>query len=193
MRRVVIIEDDRQHKGKHDHKHEVWDELGIPYLSRDEMIKLDFGDYMRGFDDGSLDETANVSVDSKSGLSELSTNLGSKHTVFKREVKRANDSGCLLVVLVETEDATCIEDVRKWVNSHCEHCGHYYRKECDPKNQNDICLRHGTKKPLQGETMAKQMMTMERNRSVRFEFVKPSDSALRICELLGVRYDNQGD
>ena len=193
MRRVVIIEDDRQHKGKHDHKHEVWDELGIPYLSRDEMIKLDFGDYMRGFDDGTLDTTSNVSVDSKRGLSEVSTNLGSKHDVFKREIKRANDAGYLLVVLIETQDATCIEDVKAWVNSHCLHCNYYYRKECDPRDRDNICFRHGTKKPLQGETMAKQMMTIERNRSVRFEFVPSDQSAIRICELLGVKYDDKGD
>lgn len=195
MKRVVIIEDDRQHAGKHDNKHEVWDALGVPYLSRDEMIKLDFGDYMRGFDDGTLDLSSNVSVDTKRGLSEVSTNLGTKHDVFKREVKRANDRGYLLVVLVETEDATCVEDVRAWVNEHCRHCGYYFRKECDPIGGDSFCLRHGTKKPLQGETIAKQMKTMERNRSVLFEFCRPEDSAKRICDLLGMRYgeDVEGD
>lgn len=195
MRRVVIIEDDRQHAHKHDHKHEVWDALGVPYLSRDEMIKLDFGDYMRGFDDGTLDRTSNVSVDTKRGLSEVSTNLGRKHEVFKREVKRANEAGYLLVVLVETEDATCIDDVRDWVNSHCTHCNVSRRGECDPLERDAICLKHGTRKPLQGETIAKQMKTMQANRSVRFEFCKPEESAKRICELLGVRYgeDVEGD
>ena len=184
-RRVVIIEDDRQHADKHDNKHEVWDALGVPYLSRDEMIKLDFGDYMRGFEDGTLDPSANVSVDTKQHLGEVSTNLGRKHEVFKREIRRANDAGYLLVVLVET--------VRGWVNSHCRKCKHYWHKECDPSLASTVCLRHGTKPPLQGETMAKQMTTMELNRSVRFEFVRPEDSALRICELLGVRHDDKGD
>lgn len=193
MRRVVIVEDDRQHAHKHDHKHEVWDELGVPYLSRDEMIKLDFGDYMRGFEDGTLDASSNVSVDTKQHLGEVSANLGRDHARFKREVKSANDEGYLLVVLVETDEAACIEDVRGWVNSHCRHCSHYFRKECDPRDAGGVCLRHGTKKPLQGEVMAKQMTTMERNRSVRFEFCRPEDSAVRICELLGVSYDDKGD
>ena len=193
MRRVVIIEDDRQHSGKHGHKHEVWDALGVPYISRDEMIKLDFGDYMRGFDDGTLDLSANVSVDTKRGLSEVSTNLGSKHDVFKREVKRANDKGYLLVVLIETDEAKTIDDVRAWVNTHCEHCGHYFRKECDPREHGGVCLRHGTKKPLQGETIAKQMKTMQLNRSVRFEFATPDESAKRICELLGVEYGKNAE
>ena len=187
-RRVVIVEDDRQHAGKHDNKHEVWDALGVPYLSRNEMIKLDFGDYMRGFEDGTLDPSANISVDSKQHLGEVSANLGRGHERFKREIKRANDAGYLLVVLVETDEATCIEDVRGWVNTHCRHCKHFYHKECDPRDGSTYCLRHNTKPPLQGETMAKQMATMEANRSVRFEFVRPEDSALRICEILGVRY-----
>lgn len=195
MKRVVIIEDDRQHAGKHENKHEVWDALGVPYLSRDEMIKLDFGDYMRGFDDGTLDLSSNVSVDTKRGLSEVSTNLGTKHDVFKREVKRANEAGYLLVVLVETDEAECIDDVRKWVNTHCMRCNVMRRGECDPTDLSGLCLKHGTKKPLQGETVAKQMKTMQANRSVRFEFCKPDESAMRICELLGVEYgeDVEGD
>lgn len=189
MRRVVIIEDDRQHAHKHDNKHEVWDALGVPYLSRDEMLKLDFGDYMRGFEDGTLDESCNVSVDTKQHLGEVSMNLGRGHERFKREIRHANDAGYLLVVLVETDEAECIEDVRGWVNGHCRRCSHYYGKRCDPSDAASICLKHGTKPPLQGETMAKQMKTMERNRSVRFEFVPPDLSAKRICELLGVGYD----
>ncbi len=193
--RVVIIEDDRQHSGKHDNKHEVWDALGVPYLSRDEMIKLDYGDYMRGFEDGTLDPTCNVSVDTKRGLSEISMNLGKKHEAFKREVKRANDDGYLLVVLVETVEVHCLDDVRGWTNNHCRHhCAVYRRRECDPHGDG-VCMKHGTKKPLQGETIAKQMKTMMANRSVRFEFCDPRDSAGRICELLGVRYgaDIEGD
>lgn len=193
MRRVVIIEDDRQHSQKHDNKHEVWDALGVPYLGRDKMIKLDFGDYMRGFEDGTLDCTSNVSIDTKQHLGEVSANLGRGHARFAREIKRANDAGYLLVVLVETDEAESIADVRAWTNSHCRHCSHLYRKECDPRDASAICLRHGTKKPLQGETIAKQMSAMERTRAVRFEFCKPEDSAERICELLGVCYDKDAE
>jgi hypothetical protein len=192
-RQVVIIEDDRQHEGKHTNKHEVWDALGVPYLSRDEMIKLDFGDYMRGFDDGTLDESVNISVDTKRGLSEISMNLGRKHDVFKREVKRANERGYLLVVVIETTEAGTIDDVMSWINEHCRHCSHFYGKRCEPTDRDEICIRHGTKKPLQGETIAKQMTTMQIHRGVRFEFVKPEDSAKRICELLGVTYERNDE
>lgn len=188
MRRVVIIEDDRQHAGKHDNKHEVWDALGVPYLSRDEMIKLDYGDYMRGFDDGTIDRRCNISVDTKGGLSEVSMNLGRKHDAFRREIARANADGYLLVVLVETNEAASLDDVKEWVNSHCGYgtCAKRRARECDPLDGKSICLRHGTRKPLQGPTLHRQMDTMQRTRSVRFEFVEPERSAQRICEILGV-------
>lgn len=184
---VAICEDTRQQVydgDKHAVKHEWWHEHGVTIV----RSKLDFGDYMRGFEDGTIDESCNVSVDTKQHLGEVSANLGKQHERFKREVRRANDAGYLLVVLVETDEAECVEDVRKWVNSHCRHCSHLLGKRCDPKD-GGVCLKHGTKKPLQGETMAKQMVTMERNSSVRFEFVPPDLSAKRICELLGVCYD----
>lgn len=187
-RLIVIIEDDRQQAGKHDNKHDWWGAHGVPYLSRDEMINLDFGDYMRGFDDGELDPTSNISIDTKKGLGELSTNLGRGHERFKREIRRANDAGYLLVVLIETTEAESIQDVRRWTNNHCASCRHI-KRDCDPR-EDGVCLRHGTKKPLQGETIAKQMATMELSRGVRFEFCPPADSARRICEILGVKYDN---
>ena len=189
---VIICEDTRQqeHDGdKHATKHEWWAGHGISVV----RMKLDFGDYMRGFDDGTLDPTSNVSVDTKQHLGEVSMNLGRGHERFKREIRRSNDAGYLLVVLVETDEARCIEDVRKWVNTHCMRCNVMRRRECDPTDSSGLCLKHGTKKPLQGETMARQMKTMQANRSVRFEFCKPDESAQIICELLGVSYDNQGD
>lgn len=185
--RLTIYEDTLQkiHDGdKHAAKHTWWKEHGISVIRTRFDGKHDppisFGDYYAG--------VGNIACDTKSGLEELSANLGRDHERFKREVRRANDAGYLLVVLVETDEAECVEDVRKWVNSHCRHCSHFLGKRCDPKD-GGVCLKHGTKKPLQGETMAKQMMTMELNRSVRFEFVPPELSAKRICELLGVCYD----
>lgn len=193
MRRVVIIEDDRQHAGKHEQKHEWWEAHGVSYLSRDEMLKLDFGDYVRGFEDGSPDPDANVSVDTKQHLGEVSTNLGRGHGRFAREIARANAAGYLLVVLVESGEASCIADVESWTNPHCIRCSWHRGGECNPRNRSDVCLKHGTGKPLQGDVIAKQMATMERTRSVRFEFCEPQESARRICELLGVSYDDKGD
>lgn len=189
---AVIYEDSlqQQHDGdKHALKHEWWEAHGIEVVRTRFDGKHDvpwsFGDYWS-------ETSTNVVIDTKASLAEASGNLGRDHKRFAGEVKRANEAGCLLVVLVESGEASCIEDVRAWVNDHCLHCNHYYRKNCDPHDRSTVCLRHGTKKPLQGETVAKQMRTMELTRSVRFEFCKQEDSAKRICELLGVSYAENG-
>ena len=176
---MELVEDTRQqiHDGdKHAVKHEWWAAHGIEVVRR----KLDFGDYSV---DGS-----NIFVDTKQSIDELASNLGRGHDRFRREIARANAAGCLLVVLVETGEATCVDDVRKWTNGHCRHCNRLYSKTCDPIERG-TCMRHGTKKPLQGPTLYEQMHTMQKTRCVRFEFVEPNESARKICELLGVRYE----
>jgi hypothetical protein len=182
---AVIYEDtlQQQHNGdKHKLKHDWFAAHGVTVrrtrFDGKHDVPWSFGDYGT---DGS-----NVVVDTKSSMAEVSTNLGRDHSRFKKEIQRANNDGCLLVVLIETDEVESIQDVITWVNSHCRHCFHYRGKRCNPENSDDICIKHGTKKPLQGETMAKQMTTMQINRGVRFEFVHPSESAKRICELLGV-------
>lgn len=180
-----IFEDTRQqiHDGdKHAVKHEWFAAHGIEVVRR----KLDFGDYSR--------EGSNIYVDTKQSIGELASNLGRDHNRFRREIARANAAGCLLVVLVETEEALSLDDITEWVNSHCGYgaCAKRRAHECDPLDNKSICLRHGTKKPLQGPTLHRQMDTMQRTRSVRFEFVEPKRSAERICELLGVRYETSG-
>ena len=186
----VIYEDTLNKEGKHKIKNEWWEAHGVTVVRTrfdgNHDVPWSFGDYCA---DGS-----NVVVDSKQHLGEVSSNLGRDHERFKREVSRANENGCLLVVLIESDEAASVEDVRKWVNTHCRKCWHFKRGDCIPSD-GGVCLKHGTRKPLQGETMAKQMMTMERNRSVLFVFCRPEDSARKICELLGVSYGStfEGD
>jgi hypothetical protein len=177
---AVIWKDTRQHHGKHAVKEEWWESHGVPTV----LKKLDFGDYQI---DGS-----NVSVDTKQGLAEIAGNLSREHNRFRREVERANDAGFLLVVLVETNEAECLEDVRKWCNTHCLKCTYRHGGLCNPRDDG-VCQRHGTKHPVQGEMLAKQMKTMESRYSVRFEFVRPENSAKRICELLGVKHDTKAE
>jgi hypothetical protein len=183
----TIYEDTLNKLGKHTAKNDWWEAHGITVVRTrfDGMhdVPWSFGDYCA---DGS-----NIVIDSKQNIGEVSTNLGREHRRFADEIRRANADGCLLVVLVETDEAACIEDVSAWVNGHCRKCGHYWRRDCDPRDRTDICIKHGTAKPLQGDTVAKQMATMERTRCVRFEFVRPDASAKRICELLGVSYDTE--
>ena len=144
-------------------------------------VKLDFGDYMT---DGS-----NISIDTKRNIQEIAQNInGRGHDRFKRECVRARDAGYRLVILVENLDGVCsVDDVKAWTNSHCVRCK--YRKECTPNDSSTKCLQHGTRKPIQGARLARAMSTMSERYGVRFEFCNPHESAKRICDLLGVRYE----
>lgn len=101
---MVIIEDTRQQRGKHELKHSCFEQMGVRLIRN----MLPFGDYMI---------VPGISVDTKADMEEIAQNIGSDHKRFKNECVAARDAGCQLIVLVENTDGiTCIEDVREWVN-----------------------------------------------------------------------------
>lgn len=104
---MVIIEDTRQQKGRHDLKHEHFEADGISLI----RCKLPFGDY-------SLPPA--VAVDTKKGLEEICGNIcgaAEEHKRFKRECIAARDAGCHLYILVENDEGiTDLEQVHTWIN-----------------------------------------------------------------------------
>lgn len=101
---MIIVEDTRQQKGKHELKHACFEQMGV------ELVRnmLPFGDYAK---------PPTISVDTKASMFEIANNIGSDHKRFKNECVAARDAGCQLIILVEnTEGITCVNDVRTWVN-----------------------------------------------------------------------------
>ena len=83
---------------------------GVAY----EIKKLDVGDYVDP-------ERPNIVVDRKQNLGEVASNLFSPHDRgrFWRELKRANDNGIHLVILVEHGGSIrSIEDVAGWSSKY---------------------------------------------------------------------------
>lgn len=179
---AVLQTDTRQQRGKHDIKNEWWASHGVSTV----RSTLDFGDYMV--------EGSNISIDTKRNIQEIAQNInGRGHDRFKRECIRAAAAGYRLIILVENRDGiTSIDGVRAWTNEHCMRCVHLRNKACDPQGSGK-CMQHGTRKPIQGERLARAMSTMSERYGVRFEFCDPHESAKRICDLLGVRYDIEQD
>jgi len=174
----VILCDTRQHKGKHENKMKWWARHGVATS----VQKLDFGDYMV---DGS-----NISIDTKRSMAEVAGNCTRDHERFAREMRRAADKGYRLVILVEAGNQyQCVGDVRRWTNNHCKACFHMREKHCNPKDTRGKCIKHGTRKPVQGPQLSKIMATMEKEYGARFEFCNSMQSARRICDLLGVSYE----
>ena len=87
------------------HLSAYFDRHGIDW----EVKKLDVGDYM-------LDGNDTISVDRKSSIDELASNLLNREdkSRFMREVRRAKESGLHLVVLIESNKYKSIPDLREW-------------------------------------------------------------------------------
>lgn len=176
---AVIRIDTRQQAGKHEHKNKWWVAHGVPTIS----CTLEFGDYMT--------DDSNISVDTKRNVDEIAQNIGGKqHARFRRECKRAASAGYRLIILIEnTEGITGLHDLGAWVNGHCRACRFFRMSKCDPRGLSTKCIKHNKRKPIQGEQLAKAMLTMGEKYGVRFMFCRPERAAEIICKLLGVTYE----
>lgn len=168
----VIYEDTRQQKGKHTRKHEYWAAHGVEVVRK----KLDFGDYMT---DGS-----NVVIDTKKGLQEICSNVGTEHARFVREIERAQVQGYKIVFLIEQPGPVhCVDDIYMWTNNTCERCSYFRALQCDSVVSKCIKYRH---RPMTGSTLQKIIKSMHASHGCEFELISPDLSAARICELLGI-------
>ena len=87
---MIIIEDSRQQANKHKNVHQFFERAGITLV----RSKLLVGDYM-------IANRGNVSIDTKSGVPELMMDVWQQHRRFREECQLAQNSGILLIVLVE--------------------------------------------------------------------------------------------
>ena len=178
-----IIEDTRQQAGKHETKHKWWAEHGHSIIRR----KVDAGDYVADV------PRPSISVDTKASLSEVATNISRNHQRFRREMQRARDAGVHLIVLVETDEATTLADVVHWVNDECVRCMYYCTRACDPAAKGKCSNprhRKSNVKPIQGERLARAMLTMSERYGCEFLFCSPGSSAQIITNLLAKDYAN---
>lgn len=89
---MVIIEDSRQQIGKHQNVHQYMERAGITLV----RSKLLVGDY-------AIANDTRVSVDTKSGVPELMSDMWQQHRRFRDECELAQDSGIRLYILVEEQ------------------------------------------------------------------------------------------
>ena len=173
---ALIYEDTRQQRDKHTTKHLWFGAHGVELVRK----KLEFGDYES---DGS-----NISIDTKRGIQEICKNVTRDHQRFVREIERAECAGYRLVFLIEQgKPFSKLEDLAIWRNDVCSRCTYRRYGKCDVKTTK--CIKFA-RKPVQGQTLLKILLSIQAVHGCSFELVSPSDSARRICELLGVTYDD---
>ena len=169
---AVLIEDTRQQAGKHAAKGLWWAEHGVAV----HRSKLAVGDYAL---------PPAVAVDTKKDVYELCADIDQQHERFKREQMLARDMGTRLVVLVENEDGVDgLDALAAWRES----TRHLDMRVAALKKAGRSTTRV---RRLDGRRFAKACETMAGRYGTVFMFCAPGEAAERICEILGVEYEQQ--
>ena len=151
---MILIEDTRQVVGKHKLKNEYFEKMGIEVV----RSKLLFGDYQNP-------QNPSIVIDTKKDIQELIGDLTKDHERFRNELLLSKKCGAKLIILIEDEKVTCINDLYTWYN---------WRLKKSPK-------------ATKGSTLAKMLYTIENNTedySCQFIFTKKSECGAKIIELL---------
>lgn len=151
---MILIEDTRQVAGKHKLKNEYFKKMGIEVV----RSKLLFGDYQNP-------QNPSVAIDTKKDIQELIIDVTKDHERFKKELQLAKKCGAKLIILIEDEKVTCINDLYAWYN---------WRLKKSPK-------------ATKGSTLAKMLYTIENNTedyNCQFIFAKKAECGAKIIDLL---------
>lgn len=148
---MTIVEDTRNQIGKHKNINDQIENLGHSVI----RSKLIVGDYTLPINQG-------ICIDTKQDLTEVCGNVCQQHKRFIAECDRAEELGIKLIILVEEENITCINDIFKWKNPR-----HFYSSQA-----------------IKGPVLAKMLHSIEVRHGVKFEFCKKSETGKRIVEIL---------
>ena len=122
-------------------------------------------------------------------ISEFQNLYVNRHGFFHRGLKRAQNSGIRLIVLVDNRDGVkSIEDLFRWVNGRLKIW----------KNSSQIIGYYKNGKPkykkvqkypnaMTGERLAKACLTMQLKYGVEFQFCAPEEAGERIISLLNMK------
>lgn len=165
---MTLIEDTGQKVGYHDNVKEWCDRNGI-VLRRQ---KLNVGDYQ---------SPPRVAVDTKKGLMEVYSNVVHDHGRFKDECIRAMDDGIRLVILIEDEEITNLEEAKNWHNPLLEKWSSHIA-------YNKWLKDHGkpvsTRPPVSSSRLVGMMQAMTMKYGVEWQFCHPDDTGKAIYEIL---------
>ena len=113
---MIIIQDCREKKTKHDNIENYCKEHNIPIIRK----MLDVGDYRIATisSKGNIEYINNRSVDVKGlGLNELASDLYRDKLAFNKKYRKCYEQGIELYVLVEQE-ITSLSDIVAWKSKH---------------------------------------------------------------------------
>lgn len=111
---MILIEDTRQQKGKHNNVHKYCDSQGIEIYP----LTLTVGDYMLGeVQNGKVVPIGKRAIDTKFALIELAGDLSKDEQALDKKYRKCYEQGIKLIVLIE-EPFSSIQEIANWKNPH---------------------------------------------------------------------------
>ena len=111
---MILIEDTRQQKGKHNNVHKYCDSQGIEIYP----LTLTVGDYMLGeVQNGKVVPIGKCAIDTSLGLIELANDLSKDEQALNKKYRKCYEQGIKLIVLIE-EPFGSIQEIANWKNPH---------------------------------------------------------------------------
>jgi len=173
---MKVIVDSREHEGKNEHVLKYFRDNGIQYINKEKYgnISLTVGDYMS-------DESAKYSVDRKFGMQEVYSCIMSGHERFRRECARAQTCEIKLIVLVEENGITCLDDVAHWQNPRRTA---WFRLNAAHKAGKCLNRVQSKQPPASSESLMKSMRTMSERYGVEWRFCEKKNTGAEIVKAL---------
>ena len=168
---MIIQQDTREQKGKKDHILKYFEEHGIKVV----RSKLFVGDY-------TLLNKQDVIIDVKQNIAEVYGNLVQQHARFRDECIRARSCGIKLIVLVEDETITKLENVEFWSNPRYVKWIKLYQQHKLGKN---LTTRQPAQPPLSSLQLMDRMKVMSERYGIEWMFTTKAECGRRIVEILG--------
>ena len=169
---MIIQVDTREKAGKKDHILNYFSENGIKVV----RSKCFVGDW-------TLVENHSVCIDTKTlGLQEAYSNLiGKEHERFRDECARAQTCEIKLIVLVEENGITCLDDVAHWQNPRRTA---WFRLNAAHKAGKCLNRVQSKQPPASSEALMKSMRTMSERYGVEWRFCEKKDTGREIIRAL---------
>lgn len=168
--------------------YEIFVKERILYDFADDVFHAICDDDTDRFAEKDINEVCYKQGTSENVISQFQALYVKRHGFFHRGLKRAQNSGIRLYILVENEDkVTCIDDLFRWHNPRLDILVNSNQMIGFWKNGKPR-YKKVQKYPYAatGEWLAKACLTMEEKYGCKFLFCKPEESGTKILELLGV-------
>lgn len=168
---MTIIEDCNQKIGKHQNISDYCKEHGITLRRQ----KLNVGDYQ---------SPPRVAIDTKFGMAEIYSDIVSDHERFRNECLRAQEDGITLVILIESEDITSLEEAKHWKNPRITQYERTYGLVLRAQKAGKMLDKKIPKPPVPSERLVGMMEAMTMKYGVIFTFCHPRNTGEEVCRIL---------